>query len=391
MTPATRPTAALRILADENIPAVEHYAGTSASVARFIGRELCAADLAGVDVLLVRSVTRVDAALLEGSEVRYVGTATSGVDHIDLGYLHRSGIGFSHAPGSNANSVVEYVLAAIAASNDHLEQVLSGAPVGIIGYGVIGKAVASRLQALDIKYRVYDPWLAAGDIGHPTSLSGVLGCGVITLHAELTREQPWPSFHLLSQEQLARVPTDSLLINASRGPVVDNAVLSSLLARGSGPEVVLDVWEGEPQIDSTLLQQVRIGTPHIAGYSLDGKLLATRMLLEAMSRQLNLPWRDPGSAAGDAPVLQIPNSDDGAALLRTALAQRYDIAADDAALRAATLGASPASASSAFDQLRRNYPERRELLGSRVAPGGLTTDAQGLLLALGCQLGDSEH
>jgi erythronate-4-phosphate dehydrogenase len=386
-----RSAAGLRILADENIPAVEHYAGSSASVSRFGGRELRPAQLTGVDVLLVRSVTRVDEALLAGSDVRYVGTATSGVDHIDRDYLHQRGIAFSHAPGSNANSVVEYVLAAIAASDDHLERVLAGAAVGIIGYGVIGKAVAARLQALGINYRVYDPWLTAPEVACPSELSGILDCDVITLHAELTRELPWPSYHLLGEEQLAQISRDSLLINASRGPVVDNAVLSSLLARGSGLEVVLDVWEGEPQIASTLLQQVQYGTPHIAGYSLDGKLLATRMLFEAMSRQLNVPWRDPGSAAGDAPVLQIPNGGDGAALLRTALAQRYDITADAAALRAATLGASPATASSAFDQLRRNYPDRREIMGSRVAPGRFITEAQALLLALGCRLEDSEQ
>jgi erythronate-4-phosphate dehydrogenase len=384
VTRAKNAGTAVHILADENIPAVEHYAGASATVSRFSGRELGAEQLSGVDVLLVRSVTSVNEELLKGSNLRFVGTATSGIDHIDRDYLQQLGIGFSYAPGSNANSVVEYVLAAIAASGDHLERTLSGAPVGIVGYGVIGKAVAARLRALDVQFRVYDPWLDTADIKHATSLSGILECGVITLHAELTRKQPWPSYHLLAEAELAEIPTDSLLINASRGEVLDNVALSALLARGVGPDTVLDVWEGEPQIDSALLRQVEFGTPHIAGYSLDGKLLATQMLLEAMAGHLKLPWIDPGSAAGTAPALLVPEDASTAALLRAVVNQRYDIHSDDSALRTATLGANPAAAAGGFDQLRRNYPERREILGSRLAPGEVTVGAQGLLSALGC-------
>ena len=391
MMSAKKTGTTVRILADENIPAVEHYAGSWASVTRFRGRELSAAHLAGIDALLVRSVTRVDASLLEGSQVRYVGTATSGFDHIDRGYLQQRGMGFSYAPGSNANSVVEYVLAAIAASGDHLERILSGTPVGIVGYGVIGKAVAAHLRALNVQYRVYDPWLDTDTVECATSLSGILECGVITLHAELTRKKPWPSYHLLAEAELAEIPADSLLINASRGGVVDNAALSALLARGSGPNVILDVWEGEPQIDSALLRQVQIGTPHIAGYSLDGKLLATSMLIDAMAAYMQLPLSEPGSAAGIAPALLIPDGVSGAALLRAVVAQRYDIHTDDADLRAATLGVYAATAAAAFDQLRRNYPERREILGSRLAPGELARGVGGLLSALGCEPVDSDQ
>ncbi len=376
----------LHILADENIPAVEQYAGDLATVQRFSGRNLRPGQLAGVDVLLVRSVTAVNEALLAGSDIGFVGTATSGVDHIDREYLCDRNIGFSHAPGSNANSVVEYVLAAIAASGDHLEQVFSGIPVGIVGYGTIGRALAARLKSLGINFRAYDPWLAPGEIEQPAELAEILACGVVTLHAELTRQQPWPSYHLLDQAALALVSSRSLLINASRGPVVDNTALSGLLAAGRGPRVVLDVWEGEPKINATLLEQVQLGTPHIAGYSLDGKLLATRMLIAAMARYLDLPWNDPGSVAQDAPALEIPGGIGGATLLRSVLAQRYDITMDDAALRRGTLGASPGAAGEAFDRLRREYPERREVLGSRVSPGPLAAEAADLLAALGCRM-----
>lgn len=378
----------LRILADENIPAVEHYVGDLGTVQRFNGRALRPEQLAGVDVLLVRSVTRVNAGLLDNSGVRFVGTATSGVDHVDRDYLQQRQIGFRHAPGSNANSVVEYVLAAIAGVSDHLEQVLAGAPVGIVGYGSIGKAVAARLRALGINYCVYDPWLDRGTIDHPAELADALACAVVTLHAELTDRRPWPSRHLLDDAALARLAPDCLLINASRGPVVDNRALLALLERGNAPAVVLDVWEGEPAINHELLRRVRYGTPHIAGYSLDGKLLATRMLVQGMSDELGLAWLDPGSAAGEPAPLQIASQDTGAGLLRTVISQRYDIAADDVALRDATLGVEAGAAASGFDRLRREYPERREILGSRVSPqpsGG--TLEQRLLAGLGCRVG----
>jgi erythronate-4-phosphate dehydrogenase len=258
--------------------------------------------------------------------------------------------------------------------------------VGIIGYGVIGRAVAARLRALNLKYVAYDPWLAPGMIDHPGDLPDILRCAVITLHAELTRQHPWPSYHLLDAAALGQIPADSLLVNASRGPVVDNVALSALLQPGGGPDVVLDVWEGEPRISQALLQQVQFGTPHIAGYSLDGKLLATRMLMEAMALALDVPWQDPGSAAGEAPSLQPGEPGSEAALLRHILSQRYEIAADDAALRAVTLGADPRGAAAAFDQLRRQYPQRREVLGSRVAPRALSASAERLLVGLGCTL-----
>jgi erythronate-4-phosphate dehydrogenase len=377
----------LRILADENIPAVEHYAGALATVRRFSGRNLRPQELADADVLLVRSVTAVNAALLGDSPVRFVGTATSGVDHIDLEYLRQRGIPFRHAPGSNANSVVEYVLAALAGVSDHLERVLSGAPVGVVGYGVIGRAVVERLQALELDYRVYDPWLDPAGIPRRGDLAAILDCAVITLHAELTRKQPWPSHHLLDASALARIAPDSLLVNASRGPVVDNAALSALLGRSDSLDVVLDVWEGEPRIDHALLRQVRFGTPHIAGYSLDGKLLATRMLVEAMALELGLPWHNPGSAAGEPPPLDPGDGDSAAGLLRHLLSQRYAIAADDAALRAATLGAELPVAAAAFDSLRRDYPVRRELKGSRIsAAARMSARARGLCARLGCVL-----
>lgn len=380
----------LSILADENIPAVEHYVGTVGRVQRYSGRALRAAQLAGVDVLLVRSITRVDEQLLAGSTVRFVGTATSGVDHVDQLWLRRQGIGFRHAPGSNANSVVEYVLAAIATVGSHLETLLAGGCMGIIGYGHIGKALAARLNRLGIRHRIYDPWLDQHTVPHAASWDELLRCDVISLHPELTRELPWPSHHLFESQALSRLQPGCLLINASRGAVLDNTALRHCLENNAPVDAVLDVWEGEPLVDAQLLQRVRLGTAHIAGYSLDGKLLATRMLVEAMSAHFGLSWQDPGSAAGDPPPITVAKRLEPLALLRHLLRCRYRIDEDDAALREVAAG-DPAAAAAGFDRLRRDYPPRRELLGSRVSLQGPSDGSLDILRGLGCTLWEGEQ
>jgi erythronate-4-phosphate dehydrogenase len=294
----------LSILADENIPAIDDYLGDQFSVRRLGGRTIDRSQLDNVDILLVRSVTRVNEALLRDSPVRFVGTATSGFDHIDREYLERNGISFAYAPGSNANSVVEYVLAAIAAIDDKLEQLLAGGTLGIVGYGKIGKAVAARFAALGIQCRISDPWLDQSTIPHAASLSEVLNCNVVTLHAELTNAQPWPSYHLLGREELGCLRPESLLINASRGAVVDNVALGEHLKLKQGPTTVLDVWEAEPTIDADLLAQVRLGTSHIAGYSWDGKLQATRQLSDSIADHYGLaPAHAAAPSAGAAPIV----------------------------------------------------------------------------------------
>lgn len=374
----------LSVLADENIPAVESFLGPIARVRRVNGRTLDRAQLDGVDVLLVRSITCVDERLLSGSAVKFVGTATSGFDHIDRDYLVLNKIGFAHAPGSNANSVVEYVLAAIAAVEDKLEQLLAGGTIGIVGYGNIGKAVQARFTALGIQCRVYDPWLEQNAIPGAADLDTVLDCDVVTLHAELTREQPWPSYHLLGVHELRCLRSDALLINASRGSVIDNTALLAYLDANPGCPAVLDVWEGEPAIDAALLAQVTLGTAHIAGYSLDGKLQATRLLSGAMARHLRLPPLFQASPVDAAPAITAPDNLSRAALLRLIVQARYDIFQDDALLREAVAGGQSQPASGAgFDLLRKTYRDRRELSGSSVT-GLRLPEHIALARALGC-------
>lgn len=378
----------LTVLADENIPAVEEFLGEFASVRRVTGRTLSKAQLVGVDVLLVRSVTRVDEALLSGSAVKFLGTATSGFDHVDVDYLARNNIGFSHAPGSNANSVVEYVLAAIAAINDKLEQLLAGGTVGIVGYGVIGKSVAARFEALGVRRRIVDPWLERSSIPDVADLDAVLDCDVVTLHADLTNRQPWPSHHLLRLRELQRLRPDALLINASRGPVIDNASLLVHLDTHPGRLTVLDVWEGEPRINGALLEQVTLGTAHIAGYSMDGKLRATRMLSDAVLRHFHLPPFTPSPSNDTLSALRPEANLSAANLIRHLIQSRYDICLDDSLLRRAVAAEQGlATEGAGFDGLRKSYRERRELAGS-VVMGLRAPDDVAIARALGCVIKD---
>jgi erythronate-4-phosphate dehydrogenase len=371
----------MKIVADANIPAVEQYFAPFGQVTRVQGRSLQAAQLRAADVLLVRSVTRVDAALLAGSGVRFVGTATSGLDHIDREYLATAGIGFASAPGANANSVVEYVLAAIAAVDGQLERLLTGGTVGIVGYGAVGRTLARRLHALGVGYRISDPWLDPRSVPHAVPLEAVLSADVITLHCELTRRSPYPSYRLLGDTELGGLGAGQLLINASRGEVIDEAALLARLSGEQPPVVVLDVWDGEPAIDMRLLDRLRLGTAHIAGYSLDGKLAATRMLRDALQSYLDTPSAAHSPDPDSALSLQAPEDLSGADLVRHLVSRVYDIARDDRQLRDTARVNDPAAA---FDGLRREYRERRELAGSRVRIAAGTPEQAATIAALGC-------
>ncbi|PLW83291.1 hypothetical protein CWI75_07775 [Kineobactrum sediminis] len=355
----------LHIVADRNIPAVEETFGHWGTVQSVEGRSLQAADLEDADVLLVRSVTPVNEQLLADTPVRFVGTATAGLDHVDTAWLAARGIAFAAAPGANANSVVEYVLAVIAGVDDVLERLLAGGRVGIVGYGHVGRSLAQRLGAVGIASLQYDPWLDADTLPEPAALAEVLDCSVVSLHTSLTRAPPWPSYHLLAAPELATMDAKTLLINASRGPVIDNTALLARLQQSQPPRCALDVWEAEPLVPPALLAAARYGTAHIAGYSHDAKLAATRMLAEALATRFNLG--EPGAGSIEpAASLSIPAELAGGALLRFLWQARYDLAADDKRLREAVLGASAADAMRGFDALRRNYPQRRELAGSTV-------------------------
>ncbi|MGI9175852.1 MAG: 4-phosphoerythronate dehydrogenase [Rhodothermales bacterium] len=356
----------LRIVADENIPFAQTALEGLGTVRTLPGRAITPADVRDADALLVRSVTQVDAALLANSTVQFVGSATIGTDHVDGAYLGKRGIAFAHAPGSNAESVVEYVLAALLRFSVTRGEALRGKVVGIVGCGHIGGRLAERLPALGLRVLKNDPPLAAKQGGGAfVGLADVLReADVVTLHVPLTRRGAHATYHLIGEEELAQQHKEGWLINASRGPIVDGVALEAARASRRPSALVLDVWEGEPTPDPDLLRRTHLATPHIAGYSYDGKVQGTVMLYDALTAQFGLPKRwDVQAAFAPSPEDHLTLDPPDPALSETAwldalVQQMYAIEADDARLR--DMLAKPAEAHAAhFTDLRKRYPRRR--------------------------------
>ncbi|HGG60726.1 MAG TPA: 4-phosphoerythronate dehydrogenase [Gammaproteobacteria bacterium] len=378
----------VKIVADENIPHVDEAFSSLGEVMTLPGRSMTRANLRGADILLVRSVTRVDAALLEGTPVRYVASATIGFDHIDHEYLERRGIPWTTAPGCNATAAAEYVAAAICrvASPEQFR----GGTVGIVGRGNVGSRVRSRLEALGFRCLVNDPPLEEQGVADDfVSLDQALSADIVTLHTPLTVDDRHPTFHLLNKTRLAQLPDGALLINAARGAVVDNPALLAEL-RSERIRAVLDCWEGEPAIDTGLLDRVSIGTPHIAGYSLEGRLRGTEMILRAVCEFLGEPprWRLDDALPDDPPpLIDLRGEPDDIEAMKQAVAQAYPIMRDDARLR--RMAELPLDERGPwFDHLRKTYPMRREFGHFRVRSGGQRSALADRLQRLGFQLAD---
>ena len=369
----------LHILVDDNIPLAAEAFGRFGAVRRLPGHAITSAEITDVDVLLVRSVTRVDEALLTGSLVRFVGTATAGTDHVDEDYLLRAGIGFASAPGSNATSVVEYTLAALISTAANLGVGMRGRTLGVVGCGWIGGAVADRAEALGMDVLRCDPPLK---MMHPqpspyVTLEEVLAeSDFITVHTPLTHaEEAHATYHLIGSSALALMKPRAVLVNTARGAVVDNAALKAVLQTNAIAGAVLDVWEDEPEINLELALLVQIATPHIAGYSFDGKVEGTRMLEEALrvwldGRAENVPsaW-DVEGALGSlrdkdlilyAPSVQHDLDDlKEVRWLNVLVRQAYNLSRDDTGFRQALHSSAPTARAEVFRELRRTYPIRR--------------------------------
>ena len=357
----------LKIVADENIPLVETIFSSLGEVVTVNGRHLKKEQLLDADILLVRSVTPVNQALLEGTPVRFVATSTIGTDHLDKAYLEAKAIAWASAPGSNADSVVDYVISAFCRLEGLLEWLLADGVVGIVGMGNVGSRLYHRLKRLGIKVCAYDPLIEQDRYDVLTSLDDVLKSDVICLHAPLSHDGDHPSFHLFDSARLASLNTGTVLINAGRGAVVDNAGLKQLLMERDDICAVLDVWENEPAIDIDLLKRIDLASPHIAGYSLDGKLAGTEMIYRACCQFLGEDSAVIESAVTDELSITLSEVSDVVEAMREAVLACYDIAEDDQRLRGRLLHADPAARAKAFDKLRKNYPVRRGFSKYRIA------------------------
>jgi len=360
---------ALRIVADENIPLVQAAFGQLGDIHLLPGRALGPKDVAAADVLLVRSVTQVNEALLGGSRVRFVGSATIGTDHIDSAFLAARGIAFAHAPASNADSVVEYVLAALFHLAVERNTSLRGRTLGIVGCGNIGGRLARRAPALGLRVLMNDPPLAGaaeriGESHDFVPLGRILEeADMVTVHVPLTLDGPFATYHLLDEAALRRMKPGAWLINTSRGAAVSNKALKAALLGGWPATAVLDVWEGEPMPDPALVRLAALATPHIAGYSYDGKVLGTLMLYRALTEYLGRPasWDAEQALAGtpeDRLNLEAPPPAAETPWLASIVRSMYALADDDARMR--HLLDLPLSEGGAwFTDLRKHYPRRR--------------------------------
>ena len=330
----------MKIVVDDKIPYIrEKLALLADEVVALKGAEIGADDVRNADALIVRTRTRCDERLLNGSRVQFVATATIGFDHIDADYLLQAGIKWTNCPGCNSGSVAQYVECSLLLLEQKKGLNLRNTTIGIVGCGHVGSKVKAVAERLGMHVLVCDPLQGNEEF---VSLEVIeREADVITFHVPLTHEGPYATYHMADEaffHRLSRVP---YIVNTSRGEVVDNDALLSALEEGRVVDAVIDVWEHEPQLDERLLQRVFIGTPHIAGYSADGKVNADNMVIEALCRHFRLPH--PGH-------IEAPSLPDGFIYTGDPL-QLYDPLVDTEHLKQAPQD---------FEKLRNHYPLRRE-------------------------------
>lgn len=333
----------MKIIVDDKIPYIREALTALVDEPIFLpATKIDKAQVKDADALIVRTRTLCNEDLLKGSKVQFIATATIGYDHIDTDYCERAGIVWTNAPGCNASSVAQYVHACLLLLLREKEFTLKGKSIGIVGVGNVGRKVAKVAQQLGMHVLLNDPPRQAleGDEGFASLQQIAEECDVITFHTPLNRTGEYKTFHLADEAFFRQLKKQPILINTSRGEVVDAQALSDALDKGLIADAILDVWEGEPDIDTTLLYKVFVGTPHIAGYSADGKANATRMSLDALCRHFKLK----GNYQIHPPMpADAPNAAD--------YLQLYNPMVDSLALK---------KHPEQFEQLRGNYPIRRE-------------------------------
>ena len=377
------------IVADENIPLLDAFFQGFGEIRRVPGRSIDRATVEQADVLLVRSVTNVNRALLEGTKVRFVGTCTIGTDHLDLDYFQQAGIQWSSAPGCNARGVVDYVLGSLQTLAEIEGADLNQRTYGVVGAGEVGGRLVKVLKGLGWNVLVCDPPRQIAEDGDYVSLAQIIEqCDVISLHTPLIKSGNGSTWHLFDRQRLEQLKHGTWLINASRGPVVDNAALREVLLDREDLQAVLDVWEGEPEVDVDLADLCVLATPHIAGYSLDGRQRGTAQIYQAFCAYL-----------GQEPVIQLNDllpapwlaevhlnaATDPAWALATLCRSVYDPRRDDADFRRSLVG-TVEEQRKAFDLLRKGYPARREIDALKVRINGESAALSAMVSALGAEL-----
>lgn len=338
----------MKVIVDDKIPYIREALTALVDEAVFLpAHQINAIQVKDADALIIRTRTHCNEQLLKGSRVKFIATATIGYDHIDVEYCRNAGIVWTNAPGCNASSVAQYVQAALLLLQRDKGLVLKGKTIGIIGVGNVGTKVAEVAKQLGMNVLMNDPPRQAieGDNGYTSLQQLAKESDIITFHTPLNRGGMYNTFHLADEAFFLQLQKTPILINTSRGEVVETNALLNALNDGRIAQAIIDVWENEPSINLSLLYKAYIGTPHIAGYSADGKANATRMSLDALCRHFNLK--------GHYQI--IPPAIDDISLLcddvNEAYLQLYNPMTDSLALK---------QHPEQFEQFRGNYPVRRE-------------------------------
>lgn len=372
----------LKIIIDENIlfaeKAFSHLGIVETVPGRFISNQL----LKNADILIVRSITKVDEGLLRNTNIKFTGTATIGTDHVDLNYLKKNKIAFADAQGCNAFSVAEYVVASLFYLSVKFNFNLKDKSIGIVGVGNVGSKVAHFSESLGMRVFLNDPPLERG--GDPrkfVSLNEILKCDIITLHTPLNLSGIDSTLHLINKDKLNKLKENTILINTSRGAVINNNDLIETL-RNKKIITVLDVWENEPEVNLELLDRADIATPHIAGYSYEGKANGTIMIYDSLCKFLNVDKQyDFQLPVLQNPVIEINFSTRFEDSMNQLISEIYPIADDDKRMRKMA-GMSSSNIINEFDNQRKYYPVRREYNNYKIKSTNLNETIKSVLAEL---------
>jgi erythronate-4-phosphate dehydrogenase len=375
------------IVADENILSLNSYFGSFGELVSMPGGEIKQQHLLQADALIVRSITKVNAALLEGTRVKFVGTATSGTDHVDLDYLSSQNISFVDAKGSNANAVVDYCFSALAHLVVEQGMKLNGLVFGLIGAGHVGGLFYQKLTQLGCSCQVFDPFLELG--GNPSgfnfvSLDEVLQADVVSLHVPYTEQGVYPTQNLLNAENLQGLKRDAVLINTSRGGVINADDLLKFLNNRPDVRALVDVWPNEPMPEKKLVELVEIATPHIAGYSAEAKQQATKILAAEFCSYFQC--ESPKNCTENYQLLSLEldvNSYQSIPRGWSLLPQAFPLQGLSEEFKRSVSGA---QAAQAFAEMRSRLLKRREFSAYRVVGEGFSEEDKGLLKIMGLTL-----
>ena len=374
----------MRIICDNKIPFLKGVLEPFAEVVYLPGKETTPEVVREADALITRTRTKCNEALLKGSRVQVIATATIGFDHIDTAWCDRQGIYWENAPGCNSGSVQQYIASVLVTLAQRYGFRLADKTLGVVGVGHVGSKVARIASLLGMKVLLNDPPRARKEGPENfVSLEEICKqCDIITVHVPLQREGEDATWHLFDRARLESLRPDQILINSSRGPVVDHAALKAVLQGGGLQAAVLDVWEGEPELDPELVWALAISTPHIAGYSADGKANGTSAAVQTVSRCLGLPLSTWEVEEIPAPPQALDFTLDASGkseqeVLTEAILHTYDVSEDSNALRGAL---------DQFEKLRGDYPVRREFPAFTLHLTGGTPDLADRLTQIGFQV-----